>query len=60
MKQLSDEQLNMRIESFISRKHQEYPELALRGERKAESIGYVFADKISEFVSSIRLAKLAQ
>ena len=31
MERLSDEELNKRIESFITRKHHQYPELALRG-----------------------------
>jgi len=60
MKQLNDEQLTMRIESFIARKHQEFPELALRGDKRhAESIGYVITDKVSSFVSSFKMTKLA-
>ena len=60
MEQLTEEQLNVRIESFIARKHQEYPELALRGEEKhAVSIGNLIADKITEIASGIRLARLA-
>ena len=60
MERLNDEELNERINSFISRKHQEYPELALRGgEKRAESIGYLIADKFSELASSIKLARLA-
>lgn len=60
MEPLTNEQLNARIEAFIARKDQEYPELALRGtEKRAESIGYVLADKISEFVTTTRFARLA-
>jgi len=60
MNKLSDEQLNAQIKSFIDRKHQQYPELALRGrEKRAESIGYVLADRITAFVSNARLARLA-
>lgn len=60
MEKLNDEQLNARIKSFIDKKHQQYPELALRGrEKRAESIGYVVADRISEFVANVRLARLA-
>ncbi len=49
-----------RIDSFISRKDEQYPELALRAkkEKRAESIGYQIFDKISELLTSARLAKL--
>jgi len=60
MKQLNDEQLAARIETFIARKHQEFPELSLRGDKKRnESIGYVITDKISDLVASFRMTKLA-
>ncbi len=60
MEQLSKQQLNARIDAFISRKDKEFPELALRGnEKKAESIGFVLADKISDFISNARIVRLA-
>ncbi len=60
MQQLNDEQINERIESFISKKHQQYPELALRGtEKRSESLASVIADKISEVIQHVRLARLA-
>lgn len=60
MKQLSEEQLNKRIESFIARKHQQYPELALRGnKRETQSIGYYITGKISNFTKSLKSARLA-
>ena len=60
MKQLNEEQLNMRIESFIARKHQQYPELDLRGDKKRnESIGYMITDKITELAAAIRLRRFA-
>lgn len=57
MKHLNNEQLNMRIESFLERKYQEYPDLALRGnEKRTESIGYVVMDRLSEFMSRRHVA----
>ncbi len=50
-----------RINSFITRKDEQYPELALRPKDKAkqsESIGYQIFDKISELLNSARLARL--
>lgn len=60
MNKLNDEQLNAQIKSFIDRKHQQFPELALRGrEKQVKSFSYVLADRISDFVSNARLARLA-
>ena len=54
MKQLNKE-LDMRIESFMNKKHQEFPELDLRGDEKhAETLGHIIADKILDSVASIR------
>ena len=59
MKHVDDERLNMRIESFLERKHQQYPELSLRGnEKRAESIGYVVMDKFFELMTRRRVAKI--
>ena len=60
MEQLNEKQLNARIESFITRKHQQYPELSLRGDKKRTySIGYLVTDKISELVTGVQTVKLA-
>lgn len=60
MEQMTDQELNARINSFITKKAEQYPELALRGrEKRAESIGHLLADKFSEFVANARLARLA-
>ncbi len=59
MEQLSNKQLNMRIESFITRKHQQYPELHLAREKAPDSIGYLLTGKVSEFISSLKTARLA-
>lgn len=59
MKHLDDEQLNMRIEAFLVKKHQQYPELSLRGnEKRAESIGYVMMDKFFELMTRRRVDKI--
>lgn len=48
----------MRIESFLVRKHQQHPELSLRGnEERAESIGYVVVDKFFELIARSRVAR---
>ena len=58
MKEVHDEQLNMRIGSFLARKNQQYPELSLRGnEKRVESIGYIVVDHFFEFMSHRRAAK---
>lgn len=58
MESLDEEQLNIRIESFLERKHQQYPELSLRGnEKRVESIGYVIMDKLIELMTRRRVAK---
>lgn len=61
MKYLEDEMLNARIESFLLRKHQQYPELSLRGtEKRAESIGYVMLDKLLELMTRRRVSKFVR
>ena len=58
MKELTEEQLDMRIGSFLARKNQQYPQLSLRGsEKRAESIGYVVVDHFFEFMTHRRAAK---
>ena len=47
MTYLNKKQVNNRIDSFLAKKHQEFPELSLRGtERVAENIGHIITDKI--------------
>lgn len=61
MEQMTEQELNARINSFITKKAEQYPELALRGrEKRAQSIGHLLADKVSEFVSHTRMARLTQ
>ncbi len=60
MEPMTDQELNARINSFITTKAEQYPELALRGrEKRAASIGQLLVDKVSEFVANVRLARLA-
>lgn len=56
MKHLNNEQLNLRIDSFLTKKHQEFPELSLRGDEKvAETFGHIMIDKILDSFVSLRM-----
>ena len=60
MAPLTDDQLNMRINAFITKKHQQYPELRLRGrEKRAKSLNRFLAEKISGYIANASPAKLA-
>ena len=60
MELLDNKELDMRIESFIARKHQQYPELALRDNKKQrKSTSDFIADKISGFATGLKLMKFA-
>lgn len=59
MKHLNDEELEAQIETFLARKSRQYPELSLRGkEKRAESIGYVVMDSLSELVARRKIVKI--
>lgn len=59
MEHLDDKQLDAHIETFLARKHQQYPELSLRGdEKQAESIGYVVMDKFFELMARRSTVKI--
>lgn len=53
MQSISSEELDRRINTFLNRKHQEYPELKLRTEapkqKKEHSVTEVFADLVAGF-----------
>ena len=60
MNQLNDQQLNTRIDAFLARKHQQYPELALREEEKhVESIGDVVVDKLQSLMATRNIRRFA-
>ncbi|MNL26646.1 hypothetical protein D3C87_1481810 [compost metagenome] len=55
MKHSNDNELDMRIDSFLTRKHQEYPELALRDTDKInEPVERVIAEKFFHSLTSIK------
>ena len=56
MTYVNDEQLNRRIDTFLTKKHQEFPELSLRGdERVPETVGFIVVDKIIDSITSLML-----
>lgn len=55
MKHSNDNELDMRIDSFLTRKHQEYPELALRDTDKInEPVEHVIVEKFFHSLTSIK------
>jgi len=62
MKPLNDQQLNARIESFIAKKDQQFPELALvrkDDQEEPEPISQWLADRMSVLIESLRPIRLA-
>ena len=56
MKQLNDYELNTQIDSFLTRKHREYPELRLRASHKMNrSIERTTMDKLFHSLGNIKL-----
>ncbi|MCY1553605.1 hypothetical protein D9M68_901080 [compost metagenome] len=56
MKQLNDYELNTQIDSFLARKHREYPELGLRSANEMRMpAGRTVMDKFFHSLSSIKL-----
>ncbi|MEO5949482.1 MAG: hypothetical protein ABIP74_03690 [Candidatus Saccharimonas sp.] len=61
MNHLNDEQLSTRIDAFLARKQQQYPELTLRQEEKyVDSIGDLAVDKFRALMASSHIAKLVR
>jgi len=61
MKQSTNEQLDQRIESFIMRKHQQYPKLALReSEKQHRSKDDSITNKFHSLMTSTFSAKATQ
>lgn len=55
MKHSNDNELDMRIDSFLTRKHQEYPELALRDTDKInEPVERVIVEKFFHSLTNIK------
>lgn len=61
MKHSNNEQLNKRIESFLARKHQQYPELSLlHNEKESESSQINLKDKFLNLMTSNHSFKVVQ
>lgn len=59
MERLNNEQVTIRIESFITRKHHQYPELSLRGkEKQVGSFANLITNKLFNLVSTTKLTRL--
>lgn len=53
MQQLSSEEVNHRIDTFLAKKHEEFPELKLRPQapkqKKVHTLSEVFAELVAGF-----------
>ncbi len=54
MQTVSSQQLDQRINAFMSRKHEQYPELKLRPKAKKESKHFTVHEAFSDLVAGIK------
>ena len=54
MQSLSSQQLDRRINTFLARKHEEFPELKLRPEAKKQRKTHSFSDMVADFIAGAK------
>lgn len=54
MQELNAQELNMRIESFLTKKHQQFPELALRGAKETDTTRHTITDAFQTLVAGVK------
>jgi len=55
MRELSDQELDMRIESFLKRKHEQFPELRIRPEKSEKTAPDSLVDTFLDLAAGIKL-----
>lgn len=55
MRELSDQELDMRIESFLKRKHEQFPELRIRPEKNKKTAPDSLVDTFLDLAAGIKL-----